>query len=244
MSYVTTPLCQAEQEMLPAREGAATARLPRVTTVWFVAAMAVVAFLFAGLAEAADDASDPHAHHHHAAPETIRVLRDYKAPAVKLVRDDGKAVSLVDELDDGRPVVLAFIYTSCTTVCPIVSHTMADLQGKLGSARDRVHLMSVSIDPEYDTPARLREYAQRFGAGPQWQHYTGTLAASQTVQRAFDVYRGDKMDHAPALLVRTAPGAAWVRIDGFATAGQLLAELPGFREASTVSAAGVSAILK
>ena len=167
------------------------------------------------------------------APETTRVVRDYKAPAVKLVRDDGKAVSLVDELDDGRPVVLAFIYTSCTTVCPIVSHTMADLQAKLGSARDRVHLMSVSIDPEYDTPARLREYAQRFGAGSEWQLYTGTLAASQTAQRAFEVYHGDKMDHAPALLVRMAPGARWVRLDGFATAGQLLAELPGYGSAST-----------
>ncbi len=86
--------------------------------------------------------------------------------------------------------------------------------------------MSISIDPEQDTPERLRDYARTFHAGPAWQHYTGTLAASQTAQRAFDVYRGNKMNHAPAMLVRSAPGAAWVRIEGFATADQLLAELP------------------
>jgi protein SCO1/2 len=171
--------------------------------------------------------ADAHAHaHHHVIPETIRSVRDYRLPAVSLVREDGKPVVLADELNDSRPVVLSFIYTTCTTVCPLTSQTLSELQRKLGTSRDSVHLVSISIDPEQDTPAKLREYAQRFGAGPQWQHYTGTLGASQAVQRAFDVYRGNKMNHAPAILVRAAPGASWVRIDGFATADQLLAELP------------------
>jgi protein SCO1 len=176
----------------------------------------------------AADAPDAHEHHHHhVIPQTARTLAAYTVPEVNLVRDDGKTVQLARELDDGRPVVLSFIYTSCTTVCPMVSHVLADLQSRLGQKRDQVHIMSVSIDPEYDTPARLREYARQLGAGPEWQHYTGTLAASQTAQRAFAVYRGDKMNHAPAVLVRSLPGAQWVRIDGFATADELLAELPG-----------------
>lgn len=171
--------------------------------------------------------ADAHAHaHHHVVPETIRTVRDYRLPAVSLVREDGKPVVLADELNDSRPVVLTFIYTTCTTVCPLTSQTLAELQRKLGPSRDSVRLVSISIDPEQDTPAKLREYAQRFGAGPEWRHYTGSLAASQAVQRAFGVYRGNKMDHAPVILVRTAPGASWVRIDGFATSDQLLAELP------------------
>mgnify|MGYP003350032610 CR=1 FL=1 len=52
------------------------------------------------------------------------------------------------------------------------------------------------------------------------------LAASQTAQRAFDVYRGNKMNHAPAILVRSSAEAPWVRFDGFASVDQLLAELP------------------
>lgn len=191
---------------------------------WAVALCAAVLALVARLGPAMADA---HAHgHHHVMPETMRSVRDYQLPAVSLVREDGKAVALADALGDSKPVVLTFIYTTCTTVCPLTSQTLAELQRKLGAQRDSVHLVSISIDPEQDTPAKLREYAQRFGAGPEWQHYTGTLAASQMVQRAFDVYRGDKMDHQPVMLVRAAPGASWVRIDGFATADQLLAEIP------------------
>ena len=155
----------------------------------------------------AADAPDPHAHCHDAAPEAARTTAAYTVPDVELVRDDGKTVRLRQEFDDGRPVVLTFIFTSCTTVCPMISATLAQLQRKLGPARDQVHLVSISIDPEFDTPARLREYASKLGAGPEWQHYGGTLAASQAAQRAFGVYRGDKMNHMPVTLVRAAPGA-------------------------------------
>jgi protein SCO1/2 len=196
--------------------------------------LGVALWAFAALAAplaCAGEATDPHAHHHAMVDGSTRTVASYQIPAVSLVRDDNRTVTLPDELNDGRPVVLAFIYTSCTTVCPLTSRTLYELQNKLGSARDSVHLVSISIDPEQDTPKRLREYAERFHAGPEWQHYTGTLAASQAAQRAFGVYRGNKMDHVPATLVRAAPGAQWVRLDGFATADQLLAELPDLRAA-------------
>jgi protein SCO1/2 len=208
--------------------GIATAKGRAAACAARFAFMSVLAFALVDTALSpafADDMADPHAHHHHMVPETARTLRDYKVPAVTLVRDDGKAVQLGDEINDGRPVVLSFIYTTCTTVCPVTSQTLSELPGKLGAARDSVHLMSISIDPEQDTPARLREYAKKFGAGPEWQHYTGSLAASIAAQRAFDVYRGDKMSHAPVTLLRTGRDGPWVRIDGFASAGQLMAEL-------------------
>jgi len=167
---------------------------------------------------------DAHANHH-VAPETTRSTTDYVIPDVKLVREDGATVLLNEELNDGRPIVLDFIYTTCTTVCPLTSQIFSELQAKLRARQQAVHLMSISIDPEQDTPVRLREYAKRFGAGPGWQHYTGTLASSLAVQRAFNVDRGGKMNHTPVTLIRTAPGARWVRIDGFATADQLAGEL-------------------
>jgi protein SCO1/2 len=176
----------------------------------------------------ADEMADPHAQHHRMMmmpPQTTRLLADYKVPDLRLVRDDDKPVALRAELDDGRPVVLSFIYTTCTTICPVTSQTLADLQAKLGAARDSVHLVSISIDPEQDTPARLRDYARKFGAGPEWRHYTGTLEASVAAQKAFGVYAGDKMNHAPVTLLRPSAGSQWVRIEGFATSDQLLAEL-------------------
>ena len=169
--------------------------------------------------------ADAHAHHANV-PALSRTEVRYQIPEVPLVRDDGRRVDLRSEIEDGRPVVVAFIYTSCSAVCPLTTQTLSALQSRLGAARDHVHLLSISIDPEQDTPARLREYARRFSAGPAWNYYTGSLAASQAAQRAFDVYRGDKMSHSPVTLVRAAPGEAWVRLDGFATADQLYAELP------------------
>jgi protein SCO1/2 len=81
-----------------------------------------------------------------------------------------------------------------------------------------------SVDPEEDTPARLREYARKFHAGPECQHYTGTIAASVATQRAFGVYLGDKMSHAVVTLLRAAPGEPRRRLDGFITPDQLLAQ--------------------
>ncbi|WP_409410194.1 SCO family protein [Burkholderia sp. Bp9142] len=174
------------------------------------------------MTEGATEAAGMHMHHA-VMPGTVHTMVEYAAPSVQLVRDDGQAVSLVKELDDGRPVILTFIYTSCTTICPMISQTLEQLQGELGADRDKVHIMSISIDPEADTPERLRTYAARFGAGPEWQHYTGTVDASVAAQRAFNVYRGDKMNHTPVTFVRAAPGQPWLRIDGFATPTELLA---------------------
>lgn len=153
-----------------------------------------------------------------------RSLADYTLPPVRLVRDDGRPVTLPEELDDGRPVVLNFIFTACGSICPVMSQTFSLLQEKLGPARGKVHLVSISIDPEQDTPARLAEYARRFKAGPGWRYYTGTLEASIALQRAFDVYRGDKMNHTPVTFLRAAPGRRWVRIDGFASSDELADE--------------------
>lgn len=173
----------------------------------------------------ADEMADPALHKHHESTRQLTLSTvDYVAPDVSLVRDDGKSVSLRGELDDGRPVIMNFIFTTCTSICPLASQTFAEFAQKLGTDRDKVHLISISVDPEQDTPDRLREYASRFNAGPEWQHYTGTLEASLAAQRAFNVWRGDKMSHTPITLLRAAPGKPWLRIEGFVTPDELLEE--------------------
>jgi protein SCO1/2 len=158
-----------------------------------------------------------------AAPDVLRVSTAvYRVPDVKLVRQDGAVVSLDEEMNDGRPVVLNFIFTSCEAVCPLMTRIFAEFQRELGAESSHVHLMSISIDPEQDTPARLRDYAKRLQAGPGWTFYTGTVAASVSAQKAFNVFRGEKMDHTAVTLLRTAPGASWQRLDGFATPDDLL----------------------
>jgi cytochrome oxidase Cu insertion factor (SCO1/SenC/PrrC family) len=64
-----------------------------------------------------------------------RTVAQYSIPNVTLVRADGKSVNMAAELDDGRPVVVNFVYTSCATICPMSSQVFAQFQGQLGSAR-------------------------------------------------------------------------------------------------------------
>lgn len=189
-------------------------------TAWVLAG----AFAFAACGAVADDAAESAPHARHTEPGVVISTVQYAVPDVILVRNDGKVVSLPDEMNDGRPVMLNFIFTSCGSVCPLMSHLFSQVQHELGDESKMVHLMSISIDPEADTPARLSEYAKQFGAGPEWQHYTGTVDASLAAQRAFDMYRGDKMSHAPVTLLRAAPGQAWLRIDGFMTPDELIQE--------------------
>jgi protein SCO1/2 len=151
-----------------------------------------------------------------------RSIRTYAIPPVRLVREDGAVVSLPEEMNDGRPIVLNFIFTTCGSICPMMSSVFAQFERRLGADAAGVHVMSISIDPEHDTPARLREYAHRFHAGAGWHHYTGTLEASIAAQQAFDVYRGSKMSHAAVTLMRAAPGQPWLRIEGLVKPDDLL----------------------
>jgi protein SCO1 len=149
----------------------------------------------------------------------------YQIPEVKMVRHDGTPVSFPKELDDGRPVILTFIFTSCSTACPLLSQVFSKVQTLLGEKRDQVHMVSITIDPDYDTPERLAEYAKKLKAGPQWQFYTGTTEDSIALQKAFAVYGGiNIMNHIPAIFIRAAPGNSWVRLEGLVSPDEVIRE--------------------
>lgn len=165
------------------------------------------------------------AHENHSAGAALaRSERNYTLPALKLTRADGKRVALAEAIDDGRPVLLNFIYTSCNAICPVTSQVFVEFREKIGAERDRINMVSVSIDADQDTPATLTAYARRYGSAGVWAHYTGTSADMVELQRAFDAWRGDKMNHQPTTYLRAAPGKPWVRLDGFYSPTALLGE--------------------
>jgi protein SCO1 len=147
-----------------------------------------------------------------------------RLPAVRVRQQGGKVLNFDTAVDDNRPVLLNFVYTTCTGICLPMSQVFAATQERLGPAADQVQMISVSIDPAQDTPARLAEYAGRFAAGPQWRFDTGSQEAIDAIQRAFNVYRPDKMSHTPVTFVRPVGARQWVRLDGFASPEQLLRE--------------------
>ncbi len=193
-----------------------------------IAALLIATGVCVASAALAQEGSKGAAHQHNhaamAATELKRSEASYSIPALTLVRQDGKKVSFPAELDDGRPVLLQFMYTSCTTICPVTTQMFSRVQDKLGKEHDKFHMLSISVDPEYDTPVRLNSYAKKIGAGSQWQFYGGTLEASVTLQKAFDSFRGDKMNHLPVTYLRAAPGKPWIRIDGLRTPEDIIRE--------------------
>jgi len=166
-----------------------------------------------------------HSGHDHGDRSAIkRSVIEPRIPRMILVRDDGAKVDIGTEFDRQGPIYLNFIYTSCGSVCPVLSQTFSVLADRLGPDRLKVRMISLSIDPEYDTPSRLAAYRQQFGADASWRFFTGSLEASAAMQRAFGVLSRDKMNHPVATFYRPAADRAWVRIDGFASPEQLEAE--------------------
>lgn len=173
-----------------------------------------------------------HAHHHHAPSAVVqdkRSVENYIVPAINMVRHEGSKVNFKADLDDGRPVMLNFIYTSCTAICPVTTQVFSQVQEKLGAEVAKLHMVSVSIDPEYDSATRLDAFAKKYNAGPQWTFYTGTREASITIQKALGAYRGDKMNHVPVTYFRAAPGKPWIRLDGLRGPDDLIKEIRNLR---------------
>lgn len=154
-----------------------------------------------------------------------RTVESHTIPAVKLVDVNGKPVALRELLDGRSAVMVNFIFTTCTTICPVMTSTFQQVQEKLGKDRNDVRMVSISIDPENDTPRKMKEYAARHNAGSQWLFLTGTLANSIEVQKALGVFAGEKMNHKPVTLMKAEGSRSqWVRLEGLADAGQVVEE--------------------
>ena len=105
-------------------------------------------------------------------------------PNVPLVTQDGKTVHFYADLLKGKMVVINFIYTKCRDSCPMETAKLAQVQRLLGDRVGRdVFFYSISIDPERDTPAELKEYADKFHAKPGWLFLTGEQSDIEVVRK-------------------------------------------------------------
>jgi protein SCO1/2 len=147
----------------------------------------------------------------------------YLSPDVAILTDSGRPMRLTELMDADRTVIVDFIFTSCQAICPVMSATFGQLARKLGADHDRVRLISVSIDPETDTPAVLREYASRFHAGPEWTFVTGGREDIAAIQKAFANFQRNKMEHVAVYFLRPPHAREWIRIEGAVTSADLFA---------------------
>jgi protein SCO1/2 len=110
------------------------------------------------------------------------------APEFSLTSQDGGRVTLADLR--GKVVAVTFIYTLCTSTCPVLTPTMSFVQDQLGpNFGTKIAFVSITVDPERDTPQVLKEYAHAFGANlAGWAFLTGTPDAIRDVTRRYGVF--------------------------------------------------------
>ncbi len=153
-----------------------------------------------------------------------RSIETYTAPDVVLVNQHGKKVKFKELVGSKKPVILDFIYGTCTTICPVLSAGYSNLQQKLGADSGKVQLVSVSIDPENDTPQVMREYLARYHARPGWDFLTGSRSDIDKVMRAYSAWIPNKMSHYPLTLIRSGGEDKWVRLYGILSTAEFMEE--------------------
>jgi protein SCO1/2 len=156
-----------------------------------------------------------------------RTVALYDVPNVSLVNQDGNRVRLPQVLAADKPVLLDFFFSSCTTVCPVLSAALSGLLKELGPRAGELRVVSIAIDSDHDTPEVLRGYKKRFEAGSEWELLTGSRDDIDRVLKAFGAYTSNKLTHSPLTFLRSAGDRSWVRIEGLVSVSDLMAEYRG-----------------
>jgi protein SCO1/2 len=143
-----------------------------------------------------------------------------------LLDREGRPVKFASEAIKDRIVAINFVYTGCTTVCPLSSAIFKTVQDKLGSRLGKeVWLVSVSLDPVHDTPERIRAYASRYKAGPGWLWLTGSKPEVERVLGGLGASSANFTGHPPLVLVGDSARNHWTRIYALPGPGLILSKL-------------------
>ena len=137
--------------------------------------------------------------HAHKPKDDARLSKIGPAPEIALSDQDGRPFTLAAQR--GKVTIVTFIYASCTDTCPLLTAKMVGMQNKLGKDfGPRVHFVSVTVDPERDTPQVLRKYGEAHSANfAGWSFLTGSPTEIQDVTRRYGIFvkkqeKGD-VDH-------------------------------------------------
>ena len=142
-------------------------------------------------------------------------------PNVELTTHEGKKVRFFDDVIAGKVVVINFIYTRCPDACPLETARHAEVQGILGDRVGRdCHFYSITIDPEHDTPAVLKDYAERYQVADGWTFLTGddediTLLRKKLGLYIDEIQGDDSNDHNLSLVIGNQKTGRWVKSSPF-----------------------------
>jgi protein SCO1 len=154
----------------------------------------------------------------HEAQDDKRLPVIGSAPGFALISQDGAPVTLAALR--GKIVAVSFIYTACPDICPLLTQKMVQVQDELGpDFGTKIAFVSITLDPERDTPEVLKDYAQFWGAKVDgWSFLTGSPEAVRDVTRRYGVFFSKKedgsVDHTQLTSIVDAEGAMRVQYLG------------------------------
>ena len=186
---------------------------------------------------AAGHDADAHAHHKQmlqkeAQRESNADSVDLSIPDVSLLTQHSDKVNLRNDIVGNKIVVIDFVYTTCTTICPVLSAILGQVQGQLTDRLGKdVILVSLTVDPLRDTPERLKAYSEKHRAGDGWYWLTGNKQTVDDVLQQLGVYTPNFEDHPSMVLVGDAMSGEWSRFIGFPGAGQIVDKINEFSAA-------------
>lgn len=155
---------------------------------------------------------------------------DVRLVDATLLDQDGHPVKFASDAVGDHIVAINFVYTGCTTLCPLTSVTFKKVQTLLKAKSDAgVRLISLSLDPETDTPARLKDYAARHHAAPGWLWLTGSRAGMEQVLKGLGAYTAEFRDHPPQVLVGDGKRGQWTRFNSLPAPDRIRQELERYR---------------
>ena len=148
-----------------------------------------------------------------------------------LVDQDGQELMFVSDVIGDNIVVMDFVYTTCTTICPVLSALFTQVQGRLGeTVGDEVTLVSMSVDPVRDTPQRLKAYSAKHRAGDGWLWLTGQKSDVEDVLTGLGAYTPSFEDHPSMVLIGDGRTGEWKRLFGFPNPDRIVQIVNDFRE--------------
>jgi protein SCO1 len=169
--------------------------------------------------------ADPHAGHGaHADKSHTPTQAEKYFTDVELINQDGEKVRFYSDVLKGKTVVVNAFFTTCTSVCPPMNRSMEKIQEALGERVGKdVFLVSLTVDPATDTPARLKEYAAKFHAGRGWTFLTGKKENLDWALYKLGQYVEEKESHKTVIIVGNEATGLWKKALGMAKVEDLIA---------------------
>jgi protein SCO1/2 len=142
---------------------------------------------------------------------------------VELINQDGQKLRFYSDVLKDKVVIINAFFSTCTSVCPPMNRNLEKIQDALGDRLGKeVYLVSISVDPENDTPARLKEYSQRFHAKPGWLFLTGKKENVNWALYKLGQYVETKNDHTTIVIIGNEPKGLWKKAFGLAKSDELI----------------------